>query len=278
MLSGLIAALLFGLFIPYMDLLTSGSRWIVPIVAAVLAIMTIVQGNADSTFDASRPHPDSIFYLLDSDRGQASWVSLDSRPDAFTAQFFHRHVRGGRLARLTGFAPVDAPADTLAKIPHLRDFVYLNNGRTIEGDARVIKAPPPTIKVLDDTSRDGARVVKVHIASARNAPIIWMAVPFGVTVLGSSIDGKSPGDRITDGWTGWYWNAPPSGFDLELKLAAPGPFPLTVIDQTAGLPEMREFSFKPRPPETMPTPFLFFDSATLIRKTITIGGEALTSR
>src|SRR5260370_12660848 len=135
-----------------MDLLSSGSRWIVPIVAAVLAIMTIVQGNTASTFDASRPHPDSIFYLLDSDRGQASWVSLDSRPDVFTAQFFHRHIRGGRLARLTGFAPIDAPADTLAKIPHLRDFAYLNNWRTIEGHARLIKTPPPTTTVLDDAN------------------------------------------------------------------------------------------------------------------------------
>jgi hypothetical protein len=278
MLSGLIAALLFGLFIQYMDLLTGGRRWIVPIVSATFAIVMILNGNAASNFDLSRPHPDSIFYLLDSDRGQARWVSLDSRPDVFTAQFFHHHVRGGWLARLTGFAAIDAPPETLAKIPHLRDFAYLNKGRTIEGDAPAIKAPPPTINVLDDASRGGARVVKIHIVSARNAPIVWMAVPFGVTVLGSSIDGKSPGDRVTDGWTGWYWNAPPSGFDLELKLAAPGPFSLTVIDQTWGLPEMREFSFNPRPPETMPTPFLFFDSTTLVRKTIAIGGEALTSR
>jgi hypothetical protein len=278
MISGLTAALLFGLFIPYMDLLTSGRRWIVPTVSALFAIVMIVKGNADSTFDASRPRPDCIFYLLDSDRGQARWVSLDSQPDVFTAQFFHRHVRGGWLARLTGFAAIDAPTDTLAKIPRLRDFAYLNHGRTIEGDAPSIKAAPPTIKVLDDTSRDGARVVKVHIASARNAPIVWMAVPFGVKVLGSSIDGKSPGNRRTDGWTGWYWNAPPSGFDLELKLAASGPFLLTVIDQTWGLPEMREFSFTPRLQGTMPTPFLFFDSSTLVRKTIAIGGEALTKR
>jgi hypothetical protein len=112
----------------------------------------------------------------------------------------------------------------------------------------------------------------------RGAPIIWMSVPFGVSVLGSSIDGKSPDDQVTSGWTGWYWNAPTSGFDLELKLASQGPFALTVIDQTAGLPQTPELSIKPRPAGTMPTPFLFFDSATLVRKTIAIGGEALTKR
>jgi len=277
-LSGLIAGLLFGLFIPYMDLLTSGRRWIVPIATAVFAIVMIVKGNAASTFDASRPHPDSIFYVLDSDRGRATFASLDSRPDVFTAQFFRRHVRAGWLARLTGLATFDASKETLAKIPPLRDFANLNKGRTIEGDAPLIKAAAPTIKVLDDASKDGARLVKVHIASARGAPIIWMAVPFGVTVLGSSIDGKSPGDRLTNGWTGWYWNAPASGFDLELKLASQGPFALTVIDQTAGLPATPELSITPRPAGTMPTPFLFFDSATLVRKTVAIGGEALTKR
>lgn len=277
-LSGLIAALLFGLFIPYMDLLTSGRRWIVPMVTAVLAVVMIIKGNAASSFDASRPHPDSIFYVLDTDRGRATFASLDSQPDVFTAQFFHRHVRAGWLARLTGLAAFEASADTLARVPAKRDFAYLNNGRTIEGDAPVIKAAAPEIRVLEDASKDGARVVKIHIASARGAPIIWMAVPFGVTVLGSSIDGKSPGDRGTNGWTGWYWNAPASGFDLELTLAAQGPFALTVIDQTSGLPEMPELSIKPRPAGTMPTPFLFFDSATLVRKTIAIGGEALTKR
>ena len=277
-LSGLIAAMLFGLFIPYMDLLTSGRRWIVPMASAVLAIVMVIKGNAASTFDASRPHPDSIFYVLDSDRGRATFASLDSQPDVFTAQFFRRHVRGGWLARLTGLATLDASRETLAKIPPLRDFAYLNEGRTIEGDAPLIKAAAPTIKVLDDASKDGARLVKVHIASARGAPIIWMAVPLGVTVLGSSIDGRSPGDRVTNGWTGWYWNAPASGFDLDLKLASQGPFALTVIDQTAGLPATAELSIKPRPAGTMPTPFLFFDSATLVRRTIAIGGEALTKR
>jgi len=277
-LSGLIAALLFGLFIPYMDLLTSGRRWIVPMVSAMIAIVMIIKGNAASTFNASRPHPDSMFYLLDTDRGQATYASLDSQPDVFTAQFFHRHVRAGWLARLTGLAAYDASRDTLEKIPPLRDFASLNKGRTIEGDAPLIRAAAPTIKVLDDASKDGARLVKVHVASARGAPIIWMSVPFGVSVLGSSIDGKSPGDQVTNGWTGWYWNAPASGFDLELKLASQGPFALTVIDQTAGLPETPELSIKPRPAGTMPTPFLFFDSATLVRKTIAIGGEALTKR
>jgi hypothetical protein len=276
-LSGLTAALLFGLFVPYIDFLSGGLGWIVPAVLGMLAIVMIIKGNAASNFDASQPHPDSIFYFFDTDRARARWVSLDSRPDRFTSQFFQHHVRGGWLPKLAGLATRDTPDDNLASIPG--DFAYLNHGRTIEGDAPLINAPPPELKVLDDsTTAAGTRTVKMHIASARKASIVWMSVPVGVTVLGSSIDGRSAGDRITDGWSGWYWGAPPAGFDLTLKLATPAPFVVTVIDQTDGLPETPGFAIKPRPPDTMPTPFLFFDSTMLIRKTFAIGGEQMTRR
>ena len=273
---GLTCALLFGLSIPYIDFLTSGRRWIVPGVLGLLATVMIIKGNAASNFDASQPHPDSIFYFLDTDRGRARWVSLDSRPDRFTSQFFQHHVRGGWLPKLVGLATRDTPDSNLASIS--RDFAYLNRGRTTEGDAPLINAPPPELKVLDDSTILGARTVKMHIASARRSSIVWMSVPVGVSVLGASIDGRSPGDRVTDGWSGWYWRAPASGFDLTLKLATPAPFVVTIIDQTDGLPETPDFVIKPRPPETMPTPFLFFDSTTLVRKTFAIGGEQVTRR
>ncbi len=85
---GLAAVTLFGLYIPYIDFLTAGRRWIVPGALGLLALAMIIKGNAASNFDATHPHPDSIFYFLDSDRGRARWVSLDSRPDTFTVAIF----------------------------------------------------------------------------------------------------------------------------------------------------------------------------------------------
>ena len=270
------AVILFGLYIPYIDFLTSGRRWIVPSVLGLLAVVMIIKGNAASNFDVSQPHPDSIFYFQDTDRGRARWVSLDSRPDVFTSQFFQHHVRGGWLPKLAGLATRETPDRNLGSVS--RDFAYLNRGRTIEGDAALINAAPPELKVLDDSTIAGERTVKMHIASARRSSIVWMSVPVGVSVLGASIDGRSPGDRVSDGWSGRYWGAPASGFDLTLKIATPAPFVVTVIDQTDGLPETPGFAIKPRPAETMPTPFLFFDSTTLVRRTFAIGGERVAER
>ena len=277
-LSGFTAALLFGLFIPYLDFLTIERRWVVPIAMGLLVVVMVVKGSAASSFDAAQPHPDSIFYFLDTDHESARWVSLDSRPDSFTAQFFQHHVRGGWMPQLSGIATNHTPERSLASISMGQDFASLNDGRTTEGDGPLINAPPPELKVLDDATLAGARTVKMHIASGRGAQIIWMSVPAGVKVLGASIDGKSAGDRVGDGWSGWYWRAPSGGFNLELKLATPAPFVVTITDQTEGLPHTPEFTIAPRPADTMPTPFLFFDSTTLVRKTFAIGGEMVTRR
>ncbi|HZC45392.1 MAG TPA: M28 family peptidase, partial [Candidatus Acidoferrum sp.] len=122
LLSALATVLLFGLFIPYIDFLTVGQRWVVPGVLGVLAIVLIIKGNAASNFDASHPHPDSIFYFQDTDRARARWVSLDPRPDKFTAQFFQHHVRAGWMPKLDGLATKDTPASNLANISKARDF------------------------------------------------------------------------------------------------------------------------------------------------------------
>ena len=49
----------------------------------------------------------------------------------------------------------DTPDSNLASIS--RDFAYLNRGRTIEGDAPLINAAPPELKVLDDSTDSPAR-------------------------------------------------------------------------------------------------------------------------
>ena len=277
--AGLAGGFLFGWFIPYIDFLSAGRRSIMPAAIGLFAIVMFVIGSVASSFNASKPHPDSIFYFLDADAGHARWVSLDSRPDYFTSQFFQHHVRGGWMSRLSGLTTKDTPTESVTGISRYSDFAYLNRGRTTEGDAPLIDAPPPQLKVLDDsTSAAGTRTVKMRIASARGASIMWMTVPVGVAVLRASIDGTSPGNFTSDGWTGWDWHVPAAGLDLELKLTTPAPFVVTVVDQTAGLPDTPGFAIKPRSPDTMPTPFLLFDSTTLVRKTFRIGGEQITHR
>ena len=59
---------------------------------------------------------------------------------------------------------------------------------------------------------------------------------------------------------------------MTLKLAVAGPVRINLIDQTDWLPSFPGMAITPRSADVMPTPFLFFDSSTLVRKTFIVGG------
>lgn len=261
-MSSIGAALLVGLAIPYLDVFTGGRRRYVPIASVALATIFLAIGASKSGFDATHPRPDSIFYVLDAENGLARWVSIDDRPDRYTAQFFRNHVRKGSLAAISG--------SSVPFAGHERDW-------TIEGDAPAVKLTPPQLKVSSDTTNDEIRTVKMHVDSPRHAPIVWMTVPDSVKVIDAIVGGKSVGGVPRNGWAAWYWGVPDEGFDFELKVKAGGELGVTLVDQSDGLPDTGE-KIAPRPPDTMPRPFLMFDSCTLVRNTFMLGSTNLTRR
>ncbi len=275
MLAAFGVALLFGLSIPYLSVLSGGRMLVLATALAAIAIALTIKGVSASAFDSRHPRPDSIFYLLDADAQQAEWVSVDPRPDRFTAQFFQHHVRGGTLARIADPLTVapEQGASTVAQV-----FSGLNHGRTIEGDAPAVPLAPSALTVVSDSvDANGIRTLTMHIASPRHAPVMWMTVPATTPVLDSSVGGKSSGPGAPGGWFSWYWSLPDQGFDLTLKIKAGGRFAITLIDQTTGLPAAASKGFAPRSDDEMPAPFEFFDSSTLVRKTYVLGGGEIAA-
>jgi Peptidase family M28 len=272
------AALLFGLAIPYLDLLASNSRWIAPAALGVAGIVLFACGKSASRFSPAQPRPDTIFYLLNANTGAASWESLDRAPDSWTAQFFRHHVRLGSLAAATGMTEdtPDEPRDAYYNRNQL--FSRVGGGLTIESDAAGVALAPPELSVVDDSTSGDIRTVRMHIVSVRRAPIIWIAIPADVVVVGSSADGKSPGGPESEGYTAWFWGVPDAGFDLTLQVTRSGPISVTVIDQTDGLPAAASAGIRPRPASVMPSPFVFFDWATLVRKTFVVGDARTPSQ
>jgi hypothetical protein len=276
--AAILSAMIFGLAIPYLDWMSACARWIAPGALAIGAAVLFGFGLHASAFSPRNPRPDTIFYLLDAATGTASWESLDRAPDRWTAQFFQHHVRLGSLAAATGMA-VGTPADPrTAHYDRNQLFSRVGGGLTIEGDAPAAALAPPTLTVVGESQSGAVRTLRMHITSDRHAPIIWVAVAPGVEVLGSSADAAPSHDRASDGYTAWFWNVPEAGFDLSLKLARTGPLRVTIIDQTNGLPPAAMAGIRPRPEDVMPSPFVFFDSATLVRKSFIVGGGTEGSR
>ncbi|MGC1344181.1 MAG: M20/M25/M40 family metallo-hydrolase, partial [Candidatus Binataceae bacterium] len=254
--SAVLAVLMFGIFIPYIDLLSGNHEALLAAMLAVAGVALFAIGMRESRFSDTQPRPDSIFYMLDANSGHATWASLDRTPDRFTAQFFQSHVRAGSLALLTG--EISSPpqdSDEAGRKPPAGAgrFCRLNGGATIEGDAPAAELAAPELRVIDDSTTAGVRTMTMHIASARGASVVWITIARGVRVLGSSIGGKSPGSAASNGYSAWFWGVPEGGFDLTLKLAVAGPVRINLIDQTDWLPNFPGMAITPRSADLMPT-------------------------
>jgi hypothetical protein len=72
------------------------------------------------------------------------------------------------------------------------------------------------------------------------------------------VNGRSLGDPSEARWptdSTWnfdYFNVPPDGLDLRLRVQGANPVKLIVVDRAIGLPSISGMNLPPRPPDSMP--------------------------
>lgn len=247
----LFVAPLAGLFLLHLDMLeelTGGRRWVIPAVAAAVAIALIGWGNATSGFDAEQPRPNQIAYYLDADTAQASWVSYDTRLDDWTAQFFpanpERSDPGSRLFDgMTGYVgPAPVAAVHQPEIVVLEDTV---NGTTRSLVLTVTTAPGGGHMQIVELEAQGA----ILAASVKDQPLDVVA------------DLGAPDGELTVA----YVNSPDAGWTLAVTVESTAPVAITIEDATYGLPEIPGTVVTPQPDDMMPAPGLL--DPTLVKRT-----------
>jgi len=239
-------ALLVGLLVPQIHIMTSHRGWLLPAGALVTALMLFAAAMAHSGYDAAHPRADSIAYALDGDTGKAMWASRDSAPDAWTSQFLGTGAGSLDLGRFS--------------------FIF-RNARV--GDAPSISLAAPTAAVTDDVTFGEVRHIRVLISSPRQAGILWLGVE-NARLLGADVNGKKvtvPAAGI-DHWSLAYVGVPADGLVVTLKVPVSQTPALTVVDETQGLPQIPGKLFRPRPDDLMPDPIWgALDSSVLVAKT-----------
>ncbi|MDQ3864779.1 MAG: hypothetical protein M3317_15025 [Actinomycetota bacterium] len=235
--SMLFVALLVGMLLPQLFLLSRVSRWLVPGLAALVCLAFLGAGQLTSGFDAEHPKPNAVSYELDADTGKATWKSPDENPDEWTSQFFPGKTE-----------PAVYPGWLL---PGLMDL----NG--IQGSAPGVDLPPPTARRLADATKGGERTLRLHIASPRGAPNAAVRVQAPGSIVAASIDGKKidrngvPED-LRNLLIFSYSGVPEKGFDLSLTVDSSGPVKVVVQDVSEGLPKVPGMRIKPRQDWMMP--------------------------
>ncbi len=253
--------LLMGLLVPHVDVLTdqvrfstgeaTPSRGTLPSVLLIVSTIVLTLATLTSGFDAEQPRPNSIAYALDGDTGQATWVSVDTHLDDWTAQFF--------------------PAQTEPRIYELFPGVPVR-AFTAPAPAQPLETPSVTLLSQDMSSQDMSsqdmssqdidnsvtRILRLRLTSPRgaanlNVQFIADGIVKSATVNGAAMRlGELP-TATRDQLIFDYFNVPKGGIELTLRVQTTQLVRLAVTDTAYGLPQPLTASILPRSDEQMPS-------------------------
>jgi len=240
-------ALLLGLFVLNFDLLTSGARWLLPAITAVVAIGFLIGAIAQPDFNQREPRGDEIFYALNADTGKAVWATT-AQPDEWTSQLLSDRARPAVLTD---------------------NFPWLENDLFLQQQTATASLPPPDVKMVADSSQDQTRSVQLRITSPRAAAQLLIYTDSDVSeafVNGQQLLVQQAVPNSKQSWMLMYSAPPPEGIDLLLKTKSSAPLSVKVVDQSFQLPELKDLTIKARPNDLIPAPFSITDS-TFVSKT-----------
>lgn len=240
----LLLAILLTLLLPHFDLLTARRERLLPGLAALAGGLLLLSATLTDRFDAGRPRPDNLFYVFDSDAGNATWGSTDRRVDDWTRQALGDAPRHGRFDEYLPTAPENSPL--------LPETLLMQ-------DAPRVELAPPEVQLLEETRTDGGRRLRLRVRSPRGAPVLSVHADAAAAIEEAQVDGRAAGARRP--WALCYWSAPAQGIELRLRLRGTQPLKLKVLDLSYGLPGSL---MPPRPRWSLPTYFLgFVQDATI---------------
>ncbi|MEU8232761.1 M28 family peptidase [Actinoplanes sp. NPDC048967] len=238
--SALFATLLALAVLPIVDLLhpeAGGQRGLVALrarrlgglptlVATLTAVACAATGLAVDRFDPAHPSPTHLMYALDTDTGQARWLSQESKPQEWTAQYV-----SGERAPVLDTLPAFGPAEVFS------------------GPAQPAGLPAPKLTPSADTTTGGLRTVTFRLTPQRAVRLITLHVNAEATVSAATVAGRPvPTDRKAGGpWGfGFVFHAPPpEGIEVKLTVPANTPLRLRAMDASDGLSSLP--GFRPRP-------------------------------
>jgi hypothetical protein len=205
-----------------------GRRGSVPaLVAALTAVACVAAGLSVDRFDAAHPSPTHLMYALDTDTGQARWLSEESKPQKWTGQF----LKGD---------PVSV-ADTLPAF---------GAEKLRTGPAQPAQLTPTTLTPGADSTAGGLRTVTFRLTPQRPVRLLSLHVNAEATVEKATVGGREvPIDVKTKGPWGFgfaFHAPPPGGVEVTLTVRGGAPLKLRVMDASDGLSALP--GFRPRPP------------------------------
>ncbi len=240
--SGAVLTALLGLaLLPVLDLLhpeaggqrgTAAARarllgGVPTLVAVVAAVALTATGLRVDRFDAAHPALTQLMYALDTDSNSARWLSSETEPQPWTAQY------------VTG-----APGTVVDTLP------AFGAEEVLTGPATAASLPAPQLTVLSDTPAAAGRALRLRLVPQRPVRLVTLHVAAEAGVTAAVVGGtRVPVDTVAGGpWGfGFVFHAPPAqGVEVELTVRTAGTVRFRAMDAADGLGALP--GFRPRPP------------------------------
>ncbi|MFC4065718.1 M28 family peptidase [Actinoplanes subglobosus] len=187
--------------------------------AAMAAIVCTATGLVVDRFDEEHPSLTHLMYALDADNGTARWLSEETTPQAWTAQYVT-----GEPATVTDTLPAFGAEE-------LRS-----------GPAPAATLPAPALTLLSEERSGDQRTMKLLLDPQRAVRFTTLHV--SAEVVSASIGGRT----LAGGPSGWgfVFHAPAeTGVEIALTVRASGPVTFRAMDGSDDLPSIP--GFQPRP-------------------------------
>lgn len=172
----LLAVLLLWLLVPVLVGLRL-RRWLL-VLSALASVILLSLGAASVCYTREYPRHENVFYLFDADAGKSVWLNLNLRrsasPDAPVDKWAAQYVS-------------TAPEKTASG-----DYFALRGSLPLfQHEAPLLPLEPPEARVLEDSTQDDKRTLRLLLRSARHARELQLiAESDGVKVSLVAVNGK----------------------------------------------------------------------------------------
>jgi len=255
LISSVFCVLLFGFLIPIIKQYGNHKKF--ANLFLFIGGLSLVTATMYASYNEDRKKPNSILYVLDSNKENAFWASYDVKVDSFTKQFL-------------GENPIKGSYDKNITASKYKTKIKLHAKTSVKNFEK------PIISVLSDTVIGKDRRVCMNIYSARSANKIEILSKIPISFKSFKINNESikkiPGTKYvlsTKGGTiiNYFLTEENEDIDFEFVVGQHQKFDLDILEAKYDLFSNSEFHIEPRSKIEMPTPFVLND-ATVIKTNI----------
>jgi hypothetical protein len=247
----LLMALILGLLIPQVPLMTTPNRWWLPVGASSLAVLMLAWGAATSGYTAERPKLNCLAYGLNFDTSSAAWFSYDKQLDEWTSSFF----------RPLGSKP---PRGSIT------EFIGEDNREYWKAPAPVASFKGPQAALIKDSSGPKGRTVTVHVSVPERARELRIRPVSDNAIHCASVFDENTACTGKD-WSLRFRGFPAEGADIAFEVDTAAPLVFKVEAELLGLPSLPGVPARPDymavEPNTIRRPWSFRSDAVFLVRT-----------